>query len=391
VRAESGGKGVKFKIQSFIAAILAVGLPGVAFGAQDVVGPTLPGVAPAGAGTQPILPGALDDGGLLQPLHIDGSGNLKTTASISGSVTVNSSTTTYPASPPSNAPGTTGVPFYTNTAGLLECLLPDLSLAQNSTTSGQLGPLIQGAVTSAAPTYTTAKTSPLSLTTGGLLRTSVGDPLPAGTNVIGHTINDTGSTTAVTGNVTVVQTTGTNLHAVLDTTSTTAVTQATASNLNAQVVGDVASAATDGGNPVKVGMVGKSADPTAVTTGQRVNAYGDLNGKIVVSPYALHDNYSSATVSTASATTAQLAANATSGVSIYITGIYIANTGSTASLVSLLPHSGSTLIATINPAGGGSNITLTTPIKVTAATALDYTTASASTTQYITVTYYLGP
>ncbi len=37
--------------------------------------------------------------------------------------------------------------------------------------------------------------------------------------------------------VTVTQTTGTNLHTVLDTTSTTAVTQATAANLNATVVG----------------------------------------------------------------------------------------------------------------------------------------------------------
>lgn len=45
---------------------------------------------------------------------------------------------------------------------------------------------------------------------------TVATPLPAGTNVIGHTINDTGSTTAVTGNVTVVQATGTNLHVVND-------------------------------------------------------------------------------------------------------------------------------------------------------------------------------
>lgn len=40
--------------------------------------------------------------------------------------------------------------------------------------------------------------------------------LPAGANVIGHVIADTGSTTAVTGNVTVVQGTGSNLHTVLD-------------------------------------------------------------------------------------------------------------------------------------------------------------------------------
>jgi len=103
--------------------------------------------------------------------------------------------------------------------------------------------------------------------------------LHAGANVIGHVIADSGSTTAVTGNVavtqaswaggtlgamanygtspgavlvpgvnafitntpavtgsgnfTVAQATGTNLHAVLDTTSTTAVTQATGTNLHA--------------------------------------------------------------------------------------------------------------------------------------------------------------
>lgn len=41
---------------------------------------------------------------------------------------------------------------------------------QTSTTSGQIGPLVQGAVTTADPSYTTAQTSPLSLTTAGHLR-----------------------------------------------------------------------------------------------------------------------------------------------------------------------------------------------------------------------------
>ncbi len=54
-----------------------------------------------------------------------------------------------------------------------EATLALLPLAQASTTSGQSGPLIQGAVTTSAPTYTTAKTNPLSLTTGGLLRVDV--------------------------------------------------------------------------------------------------------------------------------------------------------------------------------------------------------------------------
>lgn len=47
----------------------------------------------------------------------------------------------------------------------------NLELSQGSTTSGQKGPLVQGAVTTGSPTYTTAQTSPLSLTTAGALRT----------------------------------------------------------------------------------------------------------------------------------------------------------------------------------------------------------------------------
>ncbi len=46
---------------------------------------------------------------------------------------------------------------------------------------------------------------------------SITAALPAGANVIGHVIDDSGSTTAVTGNVTVVQGTGTNLHVDVDT------------------------------------------------------------------------------------------------------------------------------------------------------------------------------
>lgn len=46
---------------------------------------------------------------------------------------------------------------------------------------------------------------------------SITGALPAGTNQIGHVVADSGSTTAVTGNVTVVQGTGANLHVDVDT------------------------------------------------------------------------------------------------------------------------------------------------------------------------------
>jgi hypothetical protein len=46
-------------------------------------------------------------------------------------------------------------------------------------------------------------------------------------------------------------------------------------------VGDIANAASDSGNPVKIGFVAKTANPTAVTDGQRVNAIADKLGKQV--------------------------------------------------------------------------------------------------------------
>jgi hypothetical protein len=59
------------------------------------------------------------------------------------------------------------------------------TVGQGSTTSGQSGMLVQGAVTTAAPTYTTAQTNPLSLDTAGNLRVASTGATPAGTNNIG--------------------------------------------------------------------------------------------------------------------------------------------------------------------------------------------------------------
>lgn len=53
-------------------------------------------------------------------------------------------------------------------------LVGNVGVAQASTTSGQSGPLVQGAVTTGAPTYTNSQTSPLSLDPTGNLRVTGG-------------------------------------------------------------------------------------------------------------------------------------------------------------------------------------------------------------------------
>lgn len=49
-------------------------------------------------------------------------------------------------------------------------IIANAQVGQGSTTSGQNGPLVQGAVTTASPTYTNGQTSPISLTPSGGLR-----------------------------------------------------------------------------------------------------------------------------------------------------------------------------------------------------------------------------
>jgi hypothetical protein len=79
-----------------------------------------------------------------------------------------------------NVSGTVTLPTGASTAAL-----QPTNAAQASTTSGQTGPLVQGAVTTAAPTYTTAQTDPLSLTTAGALRV---DASAGGTVTVSGTV-----------------------------------------------------------------------------------------------------------------------------------------------------------------------------------------------------------
>ena len=82
------------------------------------------------------------------------------TVSAAGALKVDGSAVTQPISASS-------LPLPT---GAATAALQPTNAAQGSTTSGQTGPLVQGAVTTGAPSYTTAQTSPLSLTTAGALR-----------------------------------------------------------------------------------------------------------------------------------------------------------------------------------------------------------------------------
>lgn len=119
--------------------------------------------------------------GQTNPVNCDTSGAIRITGSISAGGVAQGSTTSGQTGGLTQAAVTTAAPSYTtgqtsplslDTAGALRVTGNFASgVAQGSTTSGQVGGLTQAAVTTAAPSYTNAQTSPLSLTTAGALRT----------------------------------------------------------------------------------------------------------------------------------------------------------------------------------------------------------------------------
>jgi hypothetical protein len=187
-----------------------------------------------------------------------------------------------------------------------------------STSSGQTGTVAMGFTTTGAPTYTTAQTNPLSLTTAGALRVDGS----AVTQPVSGTFWQ--ATQPVSGTVTVTQGTAANLNATVtgtvaatqsgtwtvqpgNTANTTAwlvtgtggtfpvtgtfwqTTQPVSGTVTANqggapwsVNGDTASGVADANNPIKIGGVARTSNPAAVTNGQRVNGIFDKLGKQVV-------------------------------------------------------------------------------------------------------------
>lgn len=122
---------------------------------------------------------------------------------------------------------------------------------------------------------------------------------------------------------------------VTGTGGTFPVTQATASNLNATVVGQ-ATAATAPTTAFEEGTIASTSLPTAVTNGQLVGAMGDKFGRTVVIPQATRDIMGIANLTiTASTSPTSLIVAAGSGIFTDITDLSIVNTSGTATEVDI--------------------------------------------------------
>lgn len=220
-------------------------------------------------------------------------------------------------------------------AGLaLDASVTGLQVSQGSTTSGQKGDLVQGAVTTAAPTYVTAQTSPLSLTTSGALRSDI------------TTIAGTAPTTA--GKIDVKGADG-----------DVFVRQATAANLNAQVVGPTASGSSLTANPVTVGGLAKTSLPTAVSDAQVVNEMHDKFGRQIIIPGTIRDLVGTQRTTISASTSETTIVTAAANVFNDIVALWVNNTSATAVRVDFRDTTGGTILYDMYiPAGDMRGISL---------------------------------
>lgn len=202
--------------------------------------------------------------------------------------------------------------------------------------------------------------------------------------------------TRVSGNVTVVQSTASNLNANVSGTVTAnagtgsfTVAQATASNLNAQVVGTIAHGSADSGNPQKVGTRARSTVITSVSSDQRTDAIGTIQGYVVTYPYALPQSSLTGTASaTGTSDTAVIAAQG-AGITINVTTITVYNDSTTNTFVNIKDGATTRLVIPA-PAKGGAMVTLPSPLRLTANTALNFASGSAVTTMYVSAVGFAG-
>jgi hypothetical protein len=149
-----------------------------------------------------------------------------------------------------------------------------------------------------------------------------------------------------------------------------------------QTEGNSAAGVTDTGNPLKVGGLGKTTQPTAVTDGQRTNILTDKLGRVIVAPGHVRDlvtrQYTQLTNTITTAIVTAVAATFND-----ITTLVITNASNQS--VNLTLADGATTVAVFNlAANGGLVFNPTVPLKQSAVNTAWNATLSATATVNVT-------
>lgn len=144
---------------------------------------------------------------------------------------------------------------------------------------------------------------------------------------------------------------------------------------NVVATGNVAVAASYSGSPLLAGVKGVNAEQTAVTNGQVQALVSDLVGKLVVLPYANPENFVSGVTASdvTDTTTTSVIASAGGSLRNYITQVTVSNMHASVDTRVDILDGASTVIWTCFCAhgGGGATATFPVPLKGTAATAVN--------------------
>lgn len=221
-------------------------------------------------------------------------------------------------------------------------------------------------------------------------------PLPAGAATLAAQLGDGHNVTvdnAAAGAAVNIQDGGNviSVDAVSASFSATVV-QSTASNLNAQISGDIASDSVDSGNPVKIGGIVSTDEPTAVAVADRVNAWFDTHGRQVVLRSHANPETPLNLTATASGDTAVISAPGAS-LSLHICKGSIHNAGAAAVQVALQENASATDVwaAELAADGGGSLFDFgDRGWKLTANTGLDVNLGATGTVEVNVTDYYIA-
>lgn len=185
--------------------------------------------------------------------------------------------------------------------------------------------------------------------------------------------------------------TGTTVYMSSSGTGTTGDPFVPVATLSGTLGGDVANDAVDSGNPVKIGGKALSANPAAVTSGDRVNALYDLQGRQIVAqtlPEALVRGVSAAMTGTADT---QVIAAQGAGIRIYLTHFVVFNNaGSVATQVNIKDGATTIYSVYVSAAGGQISITLPVPLRLTANTALNAACVTTASNTIVSASGFIG-
>lgn len=178
----------------------------------------------------------------------------------------------------------------------------------------------------------------------------------------------------------------------VDVTRLPNVTLAAGTNTN-EVVGDAAHDAAIAGNPVRVGGRALSADYSAVSSGDAADLICDLNGKQIVMPYALPQNFVAGVTSAMTGTSdTSVIASGGAGIRNYVTAMTVTNSHASVGTVVELKD-GSTVIhrGYAAPNGGGYSVNFPVPLRGTAATAINAANITTGSNTYVSASGFRAP